>query len=81
MFVHEGEKNDPIASMPGVYRLNWRNGLIDTVREARSYGVNQVVIFPKVSACAGFVRVAMGVLNTTSGLCGLRTITQCMSLL
>ena len=33
--------------MPGVYRLGWRNGLIQSVAEARSYGVNQVVIFPK----------------------------------
>ena len=31
-------------------RLNWRKGLVNTVREARSLGVNQVVIFPKVSA-------------------------------
>ena len=48
VFVHDGEKNSPIASMPGVNRLGWRHGLIDSVREARSYGVNQVVIFPKV---------------------------------
>lgn len=34
--------------MPGVERLGWRHGLIDTVREAKSNGVNQVVIFPKV---------------------------------
>lgn len=33
--------------MPGVCRLGWRNGLIESVAEARSYGVNQVVIFPK----------------------------------
>ncbi len=48
VFVHDGDKNDPIPSMPGVNRLGWHHGLIDTVREARSYGVNQVVIFPKV---------------------------------
>lgn len=34
--------------MPGVDRLGWRHGLIESVAEARSYGVNQVVIFPKV---------------------------------
>ena len=34
--------------MPGVDRLGWRHGLIDSVKEARSFGVNQVVIFPKV---------------------------------
>lgn len=47
VFVHDGEKDIPIASMPGVSRLGWRHGLIDAVAEARSYGVNQVVIFPK----------------------------------
>lgn len=46
--MHDGEQNLPIASMPGVDRLGWRHGLIDAVAEARSYGVNQVVIFPKV---------------------------------
>ena len=34
--------------MPGVDRLGWRHGLIESVAEARSYGVNQVVLFPKV---------------------------------
>lgn len=48
MFVHEKDKNEPIASMPGVGRLSYDNGVIDFVSEARSYGVNQVVIFPKV---------------------------------
>ena len=47
VFVHDGEQNIPIDSMPGVSRLGWRHGLIDAVAEARSYGVNQVVIFPK----------------------------------
>lgn len=48
VFIHEGDKNVPIASMPGVDRLTWRQGLPDKVREARSYGVNSVVLFPKV---------------------------------
>lgn len=47
MFVHEKDKNEPIPSMPGVNRLSYDNGVIDFVSEARSYGVNQVVIFPK----------------------------------
>ena len=34
--------------MPGVERLSFETGLIDFVAEAKSYGVNQVVIFPKV---------------------------------
>jgi hypothetical protein len=40
-------QNIPIDSMPGVSRLGWRHGLLEAVAEARSYGVNQVVIFPK----------------------------------
>lgn len=42
MFVHDGEENIPIESMPGVARLGWRHGLLDAVKEARSVGVNQV---------------------------------------
>ena len=48
VFVHDGEDNIPISSMPGVHRLGWRHGLLDAVREARLYGVNSVVLFPKV---------------------------------
>eukprot|EP01024_Parvocaulis_polyphysoides_P049615 TRINITY_DN4821_c2_g2_i6.p1 TRINITY_DN4821_c2_g2~~TRINITY_DN4821_c2_g2_i6.p1 ORF type:complete len:299 (-),score=46.44 TRINITY_DN4821_c2_g2_i6:5-853(-) len=47
VFVHEGDESVPIPSMPGVNRLHWKTGLIDTVAEARSVGVNSVVIFPK----------------------------------
>ncbi|EFN53368.1 hypothetical protein CHLNCDRAFT_137125 [Chlorella variabilis] len=47
VFVHDGDKNIPIDSMPGVARLGWQHGLVDAVAEARSVGVNQVVIFPK----------------------------------
>lgn len=59
VFVHDGEKNSPISSMPGVNRLGWRHGLIDSVREARSFGVNQVVIFPKVEQVAKLVSSAV----------------------
>eukprot|EP00873_Tetraselmis_striata_P023260 jgi/Tetstr1/443524/TSEL_031528.t1 len=47
VFVHDGDKNIPIDSMPNVNRLGWNSGLLDHVAEARSYGVNSVVIFPK----------------------------------
>lgn len=48
IFVHEeSDKNVPIASMPDVYRLSYGKNVINAVAEARSYGVNQVVIFPK----------------------------------
>lgn len=36
-----------IPSMPGVNRLSLKNGVNSFVAEARSLGVNQVVIFPK----------------------------------
>jgi len=48
LFIHEeSDKNVPIASMPGVFRLAYGKNVVDAVAEARSYGVNQVVIFPK----------------------------------
>ncbi len=51
IFVHEeSDKNQPIASMPDYYRLAYGKNVIDNVAEARSYGINQVVIFPKVRA-------------------------------
>ena len=50
VFVHDGERDIPIDSMPGVARLGWRHGLIDAVAEARSYGVNQV---RRRGACTG----------------------------
>ncbi|KAG2501031.1 hypothetical protein HYH03_000850 [Edaphochlamys debaryana] len=48
IFVHEESSNNvPIPSMPGIFRLAYGKNVIDYVAEARSYGVNQVVIFPK----------------------------------
>ena len=47
IFVHEGDENIPIGSMPGQDRLSFKNGMIKQVREARAAGVNQVVVFPK----------------------------------
>ena len=47
IFVHDGEDDIPIESMPGQSRLGWKTGMIDKVREARAAGVNQVVVFPK----------------------------------
>ncbi|KAF8057917.1 hypothetical protein HT031_005863 [Scenedesmus sp. PABB004] len=47
IFVHEGASNEPIASMPGISRLAYGKSVVDHVAEARSLGVNQVVIFPK----------------------------------
>lgn len=47
IFVHDDDDNVPIPSMPGVNRLSLKNGVNSFVGEARSLGVNQVVIFPK----------------------------------
>ena len=61
LFIHEeGDKNVPIASMPGQFRLAYGKNVIDAVAEARSLGINQVVIFPKVAAMQ-----AMGVVKVT----------------
>lgn len=48
LFIHEEDKNVPIASMPGYFRLAYGKNVVDAVAEARSLGINQVVIFPKV---------------------------------
>jgi porphobilinogen synthase len=47
IFVHDGDEDIPILSMPGQSRLGWKTGAIAMVREARAAGVNQVVVFPK----------------------------------
>ncbi len=47
IFVHDDDENVGIPSMPGVNRLSLKNGVNKFVAEARSLGVNQVVIFPK----------------------------------
>mmetsp|Transcript_41320 Transcript_41320/g.74709 ORF Transcript_41320/g.74709 Transcript_41320/m.74709 type:complete len:457 (+) Transcript_41320:74-1444(+) len=47
LFVHDGEEDIPISSMPGVSRLGVDTGLLREVEEARKYGVKSVVLFPK----------------------------------
>jgi porphobilinogen synthase len=32
IFVHDGEEDIPIDSMPGQSRLGWKTGMIDKVR-------------------------------------------------
>ncbi|KAK9107201.1 hypothetical protein Syun_023212 [Stephania yunnanensis] len=48
LFIHEGEEDTPIGAMPGCYRLGWRHGLLEEVSKARDFGVNSIVLFPKV---------------------------------
>nr|AQM36869.1 delta-aminolevulinate dehydratase [Lepidodinium chlorophorum] len=47
VFVHDGEEDIPISSMPGVSRLGVDTGLLRGVEEAVKLGVKSVVIFPK----------------------------------
>ena len=55
--------------MPGVNRLGWRHGLIDSVREARSFGVNQVVIFPKVRQNLAVISAAVNTSSASTRYC------------
>jgi len=47
VFVHEGQEDIPISSMPGISRLGVDAGLLREVGEAVALGVKSVVIFPK----------------------------------
>ena len=67
VFVHDGEQNLPIASMPGVDRLGWRHGLLDSVAEARSVGVNSVVLFPKVRLSRRYTIISLVLLSKQLG--------------
>ncbi|XP_010463210.1 PREDICTED: probable delta-aminolevulinic acid dehydratase 2, chloroplastic [Camelina sativa] len=47
LFIHEGEVDIPIRTMPGRYMLG-RHGLIEEVASARDVGVNSIMLYPKV---------------------------------
>ena len=47
LFIHDGETNEPINSMPGCFRLS-PAGLLEEVRGALSDGIGAVVLFPAV---------------------------------
>jgi len=47
LFIHDGDADAPIASMPGCQRLSI-DGLMEEVAGARDEGVNSVVMFPAV---------------------------------
>ncbi|CAH2035587.1 unnamed protein product [Thlaspi arvense] len=48
LFIHQGEVDIPIKTMPGCYMLGWRHGLIEEVAKARDVGVNSIMLYPKV---------------------------------
>ncbi|VVB10150.1 unnamed protein product [Arabis nemorensis] len=48
LFIHQGEVDIPIRTMPGRYILGWRQGLIKEVARARDAGVNSIMLYPKV---------------------------------
>ncbi|KAJ9470170.1 Delta-aminolevulinic acid dehydratase [Diplonema papillatum] len=47
LFVHNGARDEPIGSMPGMTRLS-RDSLVREVERARSLGVFGIALFPKV---------------------------------
>jgi porphobilinogen synthase len=47
LFVHEGEADEPIASMPRCSRRSMR-GLLAEIERAHAVGVRMVAIFPKI---------------------------------
>jgi len=49
LFVHEPEGKHAISSMPGVYRHDL-SGLVDIAKEAASFGIPGLAIFPVVPA-------------------------------
>ncbi|MCB0218732.1 MAG: porphobilinogen synthase [Chrysiogenetes bacterium] len=49
LFVHEGDSNEAVASMPGVERLTLGN-FVEAAREAQGLGIPAIAIFPVVPA-------------------------------
>ncbi len=49
LFVHAGDADEPIDSMPGCTRRSVK-GLVGEAKEAQAAGVNAVVLFPAIAA-------------------------------
>lgn len=47
LFVQDGDRDEPIASMPGAMRRGIES-LVQEVREAQALGIGAVVLFPKI---------------------------------
>mmetsp|Transcript_104 Transcript_104/g.118 ORF Transcript_104/g.118 Transcript_104/m.118 type:complete len:165 (-) Transcript_104:9-503(-) len=47
MFIHDGESNEEIESMPGVFRLTL-SSMLNEVDEAMKLGIKTFLLFPKV---------------------------------
>jgi len=47
LFVHEGDRDEPIESMPGCHRWSL-DGLVEEVGRARDVGIRAVVFFPRI---------------------------------
>ncbi len=47
LFVHDGEVDDPIDSLPGCYRLTLP-GLVRTAQEATALGIPAIALFPVI---------------------------------
>lgn len=47
IFIHEGSREEPVPSMPGVSRVPEGQPLVEKVKEAERWGVRMVALFPK----------------------------------
>jgi porphobilinogen synthase len=56
--VHEGGKNEPVASMPGVERLSVV-GAAQAAREARALGIPAIAVFPHIDGAGKDARGSM----------------------
>lgn len=48
LFIHEKSQNEPIGAMPGCERHSI-SSLLNEVAEARSFGVKNIILFPKIA--------------------------------
>jgi porphobilinogen synthase len=47
LFIHDGESNYPIDSMPGCQRLGW-TGMLEELHQAQIDGIHAIILFPAV---------------------------------
>ncbi len=47
LFIHDGEIDVPIPSMPGCQRLGW-TGMLEEVHHAQEDGIHSIVLFPAI---------------------------------
>ncbi|ONK74126.1 uncharacterized protein A4U43_C03F3040 [Asparagus officinalis] len=50
LFIHEGDDDIPIGTVPGCSKFGWRHGLVDEVYKARDVGISRFALIPKTSS-------------------------------